>query len=139
MSGLVLTSPSASALPTMKADDVLRRTLPGPPVGIRQFVTETDEMALYVEVYDNRTSSPHDVAIRTSVTADEGTVVFESNEHRRTTDAGLKGGVFSCSVRIPTRGIPPGKYALRVEARASLNEAMTAARDVPITIVTPNH
>src|SRR4029077_19195673 len=62
MSGLALTSPGASRLPTVRPDADLRQVMPAPPAAARVFPVD-DEIALFAEVYDNQASSPHKVDI----------------------------------------------------------------------------
>ena len=82
MSGVALTSPASSRVPTVRPDDELRQVLPAPPVGSRIFPVG-DELALFAEIYDNAGGSPHKVDITTTVTADEGKVLFKIGRHAR--------------------------------------------------------
>ena len=59
--------------------------LPGPPVALRAF-PQNDEIALFAEVYDNAGATPHKVDITTTVTTDEGKVLFKTDEVRDSTD-----------------------------------------------------
>jgi hypothetical protein len=86
LSGLVMTSPTAAAMPTAKADDQLKPVLPGPPVAARAF-PQNDEVALFAEVYDGR-QPPHRVDITTTITTDEGRVLFKNEETRDSADLG---------------------------------------------------
>ena len=52
MSGLAITSPAATRLPTVRPDVELRQVLPAPPVAAREFQAD-EELALFAEVYDN--------------------------------------------------------------------------------------
>src|SRR5204863_8382645 len=76
ISGLVLTSRAASVTPTVRPDEQLKNVLPGPPVSIRTFPAD-DDIQLFTEVYDTAGSgAPHKVDITTTVTTDEGKVLF---------------------------------------------------------------
>ena len=85
MGGLLLTAASSGRMPTANPDPDFKEILPGSPTALREFPSG-DQLTLAVDVYDNKVSTPHRVEIRTSVTADNGNVVF------------------SCDRRAPHRG-----------------------------------
>ena len=119
MSGLVLTSASGLALPTVKADEQLKPMLPGPPIARRAF-PQNDEVALFTEVYDNAGATPHKVDITTTVTTDEGSVLFKTEETRDSTDLAGKRGGYGYTTRIPMKDLALGSYVLKVEAKSRL-------------------
>ena len=133
MSGLVLTSAASSLLPTARPDTDLRQVLPGPPAAARSF-PQNDQLAFFTDVYDNDVSNVHTVDITSTLTSDDGKVVFKHAEERSTADlAGKKGGFgYSASINLPDN--PPGLYVLKVEARSRLGGNATASREVQITI-----
>ena len=57
--------------------------MPGPPVAARSF-PQNDDVALFVEVYDNDAAKPHKVDITTTVTSDEGKVMIKDRRSRAT-------------------------------------------------------
>ena len=133
MSGLVMTSLSTSAMVVVKADAQLVDILPAPPVAGRSF-PQTDEIALFAEVYDNEGNAPHKVDIGTTVTADDGKVVYTSSEERSSTEiAGVRGG-YGYTTRVPLHDLAPGSYVITVEARSRLGRETTASRQVQITV-----
>jgi VWFA-related protein len=137
MSGLVLTSAASSQIPTARPDADLRQVLPGPPVATRTFA-QNDQMAFFTDIYDNDTSNVHTVDITSTLTADEGRVVFKHAEERSTADlAGKKGG-FGYGSAINLSEYPPGLYVLKVEARSRLGNNAAASRELQITIAPPN-
>ena len=79
--------------------------LPGPPVASRSF-PQNDDVALFVEVYDNEDAKPHKVDIMTTVTTDEGTVVFQDRRSRviRLSFRGVAAGM-ATPARIATEGV----------------------------------
>ena len=135
ISGLVMTSPSAAAMPTAKADEQLKPVLPGPPVAVRSF-PQNEEIALFAEVYDNAGGTPHKVDITTTVTTDEGRVLFKTEEARDSADLGGKSGGFGYMTRIPLKDLAPGDYVLTVAAKSRLKNMPEAERRVRL-IVTP--
>ena len=137
ISGLVLTSASAITLvPTARPDAELRMALPGPPVAARTFA-QNDQVAIFVDVYDNDLSPAHKVDIVTSLIADDGRVVFKNEEERSTADLDGKPGGFGIGTTLALSDFDPGLYVLKVEARSRLGADVSAARDVQIRITPP--
>jgi hypothetical protein len=131
MSGLVLTAASAARTPTAAADPELKDLLPGPPIAARVFPTG-DRLALYTEVYDGEAAKPHGVDITTTLTADEGRVLFTTTEERKSAElAGPRGG-YGYRAEVPLTNVPPGLYVLQVEARSRLGPI--AARQVLVQV-----
>jgi len=133
ISGLVLTSGLGSALPTVRPDEQLKAVLPGPPVSLRSFA-QNDEAIIFVEVYDNEGSKPHKVDIRTTVTTDEGRVLFKTDETRDSTDLGGARGGYGYTTRVPMKDLAPGKYVLKVEAQSRLGNPPPVARELRIEV-----
>ncbi len=136
ISGLVLTSASGSAFPTAKADEQLKPMLPGPPIALRTF-PQNDEIALFAEVYDNAGASPHKVDITTTVTTDEGKVLFKTDEVRDSTDLGGKRGGYGYTTRVPLKDLALGSYVLKVEARSRLGATPPVARELQFSVEAP--
>ena len=136
MSGLVLTSAAGAALPTAKADEQLKPMMPGPPVALRTF-PQNDEIVLFTEVYDNAGASPHKVDITTTVTTDEGKVLFKTDETRDSTDLGGKRGGYGYTTRVPLKDLALGSYVLKVEAKSRLGNTPPVARELQFTVEAP--
>ncbi len=136
MSGLVLTSGSGSVFPTVKADEQLKPMLPGPPIALRSF-PQNDEIALFTEVYDNAASTPHKVDIVTTVTTDEGKVLYKTDEMRDSSDLGGKRGGYGYATRVPMKDLALGSYVLKVEARSRLKDTPPVARELQFTVEAP--
>ena len=134
MSGLVMTSLSTNAMVVVKADAQLMDVLPAPPVAERSF-PQTDEIALFAEVYDNAGNSPHTVDIGTTVTSDDGKVVFKMDEERSSTEIGGPRGGYGYKARVPLRDLAPGSYVITVEARSRLGRDTMASRQVQIKVI----
>ena len=136
MSGVVLTSALASQVRTAVAspDDLMRKALPGPPTVSREFRTG-EELALVAEVYDNEPKTPHTVDITTSLRSDDGRVVYSHEDQRSSTELGGGIGGYGHQARIPLKGMAPGLYVLRVEARTRLGKGFAASREVQFRIV----
>ena len=136
ISGLVLTSAAGSAFPTVKADEQLKPMMPGPPVALRAF-PQNDEIALFTEVYDNAGASPHKVDITTTVTTDEGKVLFKTDEVRDSADLGGKRGGYGYTTRVPLKDLAPGSYVLKVAAKSRLGNTPPVARELQFTVEAP--
>src|SRR4051812_34332375 len=136
MSGLVLTSGAGAIFPTVKADEQLKPMLPGPPIALRSF-PQNDEIALFTEVYDNAAATPHKVDIITTVTTDEGKVLYKTDEMRDSADLGGKRGGYGYTSRVPLKDLPPGSYVLKVEAKSRLGNGSATAREVRFTVAPP--
>src|SRR3954465_8229896 len=136
MSGLVLTSGAGSVFPTVKADEQLKPMLPGPPIALRSF-PQNDEIALFTEVYDNAGSTPHKVDIVTTVTTDEGKVLYKTDEMRDSADLGGKRGGYGHTSRVPLKDLAPGSYVLKVEAKSRLGQTPPVARELQFSVEAP--
>jgi len=136
MSGVALTSASSSRVPTVRPDDELKQVMPAPPMGSRIFPVG-DELSLFAEIYDNAGGSPHKVDITTTVTADEGKVMFKAEDVRDSSELQGKTGGYGYTTRVPLKGLTPGLYVLKVEARSRLGQGPTANRQVQFRIVEP--
>ena len=135
MSGLLITSASAGAIPTAGVVEELKDAMPAPPTTARSFGGD-DELALLVEIYDNQTGSqPHSVNITTVLKADGGRSVFTTNDQRSSKELGGAKGGYGYTARIPLKDLAAGLYVLRVEAASSLKGVPPVARDVQIRVV----
>ncbi len=136
MSGLVLTSMSASGTPTVKIDEQLKALLPGAPVATRSF-PQNDELALFTEVYDNEGRTPHTVDVVATVRSDQGTIHYKVEEERHSKEFGGNRGGFGFGTRIPLTALSPGPYVLTLEARSRLGDGREAARSIRFTVTAP--
>jgi VWFA-related protein len=136
VSGIVLTSMSASALPTAHPDEQLKPVLPGPPVAARTF-PQTDEILLFAEVYDNAGGTPHKVDITATVTSDDGKVMFKADEVRDSSDLGGKTGGYGYSAKVPLKDLAPGAYVLTVSAKSRLGSSTAVERQVRFSVTPP--
>jgi hypothetical protein len=96
-----------------------------------------DQLALFVEIYDNAGGSAHKIDIAATVTSDEGNVRFKTEDVRDSSELQGKSGGYGYSSRVPLDGLTPGLYVLKVEARSRLGQGPTASRQVQFRIVEP--
>ncbi len=133
MSHLLLTATSAAATPTVRIDPLVKELLPAPPTVAREFGV-SDVLGTFAEVYDNAAATPHRVDITTTVRADEGRVVFKTEDVRESAELkGARGG-YGHFAKIPLRDLAPGLYVLRVEARSRLGNGATASREIQFRV-----
>ena len=133
MSGIAISSAYASRVATANPDPGFKDVLPSPPTAVRDF-PRGDELALFVEVYDNQGKTPHRVAIKTTIAADDGRLAFSASDERRSEELqGARGG-YGYVLKVPLAGFAPGRYVLRVEAQTLLSGGGTAAREIEFRV-----
>ncbi len=133
MSSIALTSAASSIAPTARQKDPLQQLLPGPLSSYREF-PQDDELALFVEVYDNSGNSPHKVDITASLLPEGGQAVFQTHEERDSSELKGSAGGYGFSTRIPLRDVAPGLYVLRIEAQSRLGDRPQAVRETVIRV-----
>jgi VWFA-related protein len=133
MGGLLLTAASSGRMPTANPDPDFKEILPSSPTALRVFPSG-DQLTLAVDVYDNKVSTPHRVEIKTTLTSDTGNVVFSSTDERRSEELKGVNGTFGHVATVPLKGVAPGRYVLRVEAKSLLSNGAAAAREIEITV-----
>ena len=116
-------APMAHALtPMMQQYQRLRASVPA------------DTLLLLADIYDNRLSTPHRVAIATTVTGDDGRVTFNSTDERSSEEIQGKSGGFTHTQKIPLARFAPGRYVLRIEARMMLSEPGVVSRELEFRV-----
>lgn len=135
MSGVALTSARALTVPTGAARSPLGSLLPAPLSAAREF-SRDDELALYVEFYENAPNAPpHRLDLATTVRAEDGRTVFENREERQSTELQGASGGYGYQMRIPLSGLGPGAFVLRVEGRSRLgDQERSVARDIFVRV-----
>ncbi len=122
ISSVALTSSRAALWPSA-TDKHLDERLPEPTT-LREF-SANDELASYVEVYDNQPTPVHQTDVITTVRASDGHVVFRDEQTQR---------ALSVSTRIPLTLLTPGLYVLDIEARARLSSVDPVSQFVQFRI-----
>jgi VWFA-related protein len=136
MSGIAITSASASRIPTTNADpkvNEFKDILPSAPTASREF-PQGDTLAIFSEVYDNLGKTPHRVQMTASVLTDEGKTAFTTSDERRSEELQGASGGYGYAVQIPLTGIAPGRYVLRVNAKATTGNEPAVSREVEFRI-----
>ncbi|MGH9373505.1 MAG: hypothetical protein ACRD15_18445, partial [Vicinamibacterales bacterium] len=132
MSGIALTSATATSTLTARPDDQLKDVLPAPPTVVREFAPE-DQLTLFAEVYDH-IRAPHRVEIKTTVTADDGKVVYAQTDMRGSEELGARGDGFGHLRTVPLKNFAAGRYVLRVEARGLVSDGGSVSRDLEFAV-----
>jgi VWFA-related protein len=135
MSGLSLTSSSASDAPTVKARDPLSQFLPGPPTTVREF-TAGEELGLFAEFYENlRNAPPHKFDITTTIRTDDGRVVSMNTEERDSRELQGSVGGFGYMGVVSLKDLSPGLYVIHVEGRSRATGVEAGVgRDIQIRV-----
>src|SRR3954447_197078 len=136
MSGIAITSAAASRVPTTNADpkvNEFKDVLPSPPTATRDF-PQGDTLAIFSEVYDNLGKAPHRVVMTATVLTDEGKTAFTTSDERRSEELQGASGGYGYAVQIPLTGIAPGRYVLRVEAKATTGNEPGVRREVEFRV-----
>ncbi|MEW5983095.1 MAG: VWA domain-containing protein [Acidobacteriota bacterium] len=134
MSGLIVSSAYARAVPTTGDVAEIKDVLPGPPTTARNFA-HADELAVLTEIYDNRGDQPHSVDIVASLLDQSGRTAFSLSERRSSRELGGRRGGYGYTARIPLKDLAPGQYVLRIDARSSLKDGGSASRETLIRIL----
>lgn len=134
LSGIAISAASGLRMSTAKPDEELKAALPGPAVATRAF-PRGDELATYVEVYDNDVKSPHVVDITTRVVSEDGRDVFKTSEERSSTELQGKPGGYGHQARISLKDFAPGTYLLTVEARSRAGNKPPVGRTVQFKVL----
>jgi VWFA-related protein len=134
MSGLALTSVASSLVPTARPKDPLAKLMPGPMSTHRAFV-QSDEIALFAEVYETGGAPAHKVEIALTMKAEGGQTVFQTREERDSSELAGSSGGYGFATRIPLKDIAPGLYVLRVEAQSRIADRPSVARETIVNVM----
>ena len=133
MSGLFLTSASASQIPTANPDPELKDVMRAPPATLRDF-PRGDQLSYFTEIYDNQTKIAHKVSIKATIIADDGKVVYTNTNERSSTELQGQRGGYGYSGELSLKEFAPGRYVFRVEARALVSDGATATRELEFRV-----
>jgi VWFA-related protein len=136
MSGIALASASGSRFPTASPDpsvNEFKDVLPAPPSASREF-PRADTLAVFAEVYDNVTKTPHRVEIQATVLSDEGKVVHTTSDQRKSDELQGATGGYGYTTKIPLAAFAPGRYVLRVTATSLLGKPEPVTREIEFRV-----
>jgi hypothetical protein len=135
MTPIILSSGKARRMPSANRDDQLVRALGGGPPTTARVFQRDETLTAYAEVVDAGASTIRDVELVTIVKdAHDREVVHSARPNAaQRVEAGHS---FPYAVDIPLRALPPGRYTLRAEARAT-GALAPAARELRFEIASP--
>ena len=133
ISGLALMSTGADRIPTAPPEKDFTDVLPMAATALRDF-ERSDTLFLFGEIYPQRSGTPHAVQIETTVTSDEGKVVFRHTDERRTAEMKGNEAGFGHSLKLPLANVAPGRYVLRVSATPTINAGAAVSREVEFRV-----
>ena len=139
MGGLLVASNMGQQTPSVQPDKVLEKVMPAPATSRREF-SQRDLIALYTEIYDNITSAqPRHIDIALRIVAEDGKEVFAVRDTLENGGVAPKKAwdTYGYARDLALKDIPPGRYALRVEAqlRGNNNDVKPVARETLITVI----
>jgi len=132
MSGILLSATAGLVTMTARADELLQKVMPAPPVSLRTF-PQNDEVVVFAEVYDRSDKASHMVDIVTTVVSDTGAVRFKDSDERSSAELEGTSGGYGHTARIPMAKLEPGRYVLTIDARSRLGQS--ASQSVPFEVV----
>ena len=126
-------STGADRIPTARPDKDFTDVLPMAATALRDF-ERSDTLFLFGEIYPQRAGTPHAVQIETTVTSDDGKVVFRHTDERRTGEMKGDEAGFGHSLKLPLANVAPGRYVVRVSATPSINAGAAVSREVEFRV-----
>jgi VWFA-related protein len=133
LSGIVLTSTSASRTVTAQADDLLHAALPAAPAALRVF-PRTDAVAMYAEAYENGNGTPARVDLTTTIESADGRVLVNGTQSRTSAEIAAAGHRAVFPAAVPIRQLEPGSYVLTVTARSGAADIAPATQRIPFSV-----
>ena len=139
LGGILLASASGQQTPSIQPDPVVAKVMPAPATSRREF-PRRDLLAVYTEVYDNiESAQARHIDIAARLISENGTEVFAVRDDLTNGGVAPKKpwNIYGYTTEFALKDIPPGRYALRVEAqvRGNVGDAKPFARETLITVV----
>ena len=133
LSGLLVTAASAQSAMTAVPDPGTAKVLPGAATSRRVFLSG-DTLTVFVEIYDNMSPrQPRQVDAAVTLTSENGKDVFHASDAIANAAGAEHWTAYSLTREVPLREVPPGRYLLKLEARARDNKS-AAVRETLITV-----
>ena len=134
LSGVTLTSKQARETFTF-SPGAINVALPGPPTTAREF-SRDDTLTLFTEAYENR-KKPHTVTLTVELHQEAGPVIGSYTIERKSVEKPKDPSVYGFAPNLGLEDVPPGRYAIHVEARSSLDKndkKKSITRDIPFSV-----
>ena len=131
LSGVTLTSKQARETFTF-SPHAITVSLPAPPTTAREF-SRDDTLTLFAEAYENR-KKPHTVTLTIELRNEAGGIVGSSTIERKSVEKPKDPSVYTFAPNLSLEDVAPGRYAIHVDARSSLDQKKSITRDIPFTV-----
>ena len=105
---------------------------PVPPTTAREF-SRDDTLTLYAEAYENR-KKPHTITFTVELQDERGRGLGSYVIERKTLEKPNQASVYPFAPNLPLEDVPPGRYALHIEGRSSLDKNKPVTRDIPFSV-----
>ncbi len=132
VSGLALTSKQASETFTFIPQGRIDVGLLGPPTTAREF-SRDDTLTLFAEAYENR-KKPHTVTLTLELRSEEGRIIGSDSVERKSVEKPKDPSVYAFTPNLSLEDLPPGHYAIHLEASSSLDKKKNVTRDIPFSV-----
>jgi hypothetical protein len=107
-------------------------SLPGPPTTAREF-SRDDTLTVFAEAYENR-KKPHVVTLTIELRDEAGRVLGTDVIERKAVEKPKDASVYTFAPNLSLEDIQPGRYAIHLEARSSLDRNKSVTRDIPFSV-----
>lgn len=135
MSGLLLTDEAARSQFTPQPDDQIPPGVLPAPATSRRIFRQDDVLNLFAEVYDSNSSrDSRRIEMTATLVGEDGVAAFSSRESVAGESSDVRSFRIPIARQIPLKGVRPGRYLLRVEARLLGGGATPVARETPVTV-----
>ena len=134
LSGVALTSKQARETFTFSPHRI-DVGLPGPPTTAREF-SRDDTLTVFAEAYENR-KKPHTVMLTFELRSEAGVVIGSYDLERKSVEKPKDPSVYGFAPNLSLEDVPPGRYAIHVDARSSLDKSDSKkriTRDIPFSV-----
>jgi VWFA-related protein len=132
LSGVALTSTQARETFTFSPHKQIDVAFPGPPTTAREF-SRDDTLTLFTEAYENR-KKPHTITLTMELRDEAGGVLGSHVIERKSVDKPREASVHAFAPNLSLEEIPPGRYAVRLEARSSLDRRKSVTREIAFSV-----
>ena len=135
LSGLLVTSSSAQTAMTAQTDPLTAKLLPGPATSRRTF-SQADTLTVFAEIYDNMSRQQvRQIDAAVTLTSEDGKELFSASDSVANNPGADHWTTYGLTRDVPLKNVPPGRYLIKVEARARGSNNSTAIREILVTVI----
>ncbi len=88
---------------------------------------------MFAEAYENR-KKPHTVTFTVELRDERGRGLGSYAMERKAVEKPKQASVYAFAPNLPLEDFPPGRYALHIDARSSLDKNKPVTRDIPFSV-----